>query len=308
MTTYNPDAFMATVPNETHNSKNKIMKKSYQKLLLAILALSASIFCNQAQALTAWDDAIALYAFNNDLLDSNGANNGVSWRRTGDSAVSAQFTNVGSNNLPGWNGVALSLGDTRYVNFGQGASNAFQITGSLTLFARVYINSDSSTLPIFSKDGTSGNRSYSLKLSSISGTNGTLSARLNGGTEVSYTNSNITTGTWLDLAVVYQAGTRFELYLNGLSVATLTNSVPSSLVNNSTTPLLLGAHPQGSPIGADTWSGKIERGAIWNTALTDEQVQSLSIVPEPSTFMLAFFVLSCLALRKIHHRRAIIKN
>lgn len=309
MTTYNHSAFMAAVPNGTPNpTKNKIMKKNYQKLLVAALALSASIFYDQAKAATAWDSAIALYAFSNNLVDSNGDNDGVSWRRTGNSEVPAQFTNVGSSDLPGWDGMALSLGDSRYVNFGQGASNAFQITGSLTIFARVYINSNSSTLPIFSKDGTSGNRSYSLSLGSISETNGILSARLNGNKTVSYTNTNITTEAWLDLAVVYETSSRFELYLNGLSVGILTNSVPSTLINNSNTPLLLGANPQGSPIGSDHWSGMIERAAIWNTALTDEQVQSLSIVPEPSTSMLIVSALLCLALRKIHHRRTIIKS
>ncbi|MBE2204359.1 MAG: LamG domain-containing protein [Chthoniobacterales bacterium] len=278
------------------------MKTTPQKFLLLALASCLPVFCFQAQA-QIWTSAIGLYEFNNNLNDSNGlASSGTSWQRSTDSAVSAVYSNVGSSTLPGWDGVALSLASTRYVNLGQGASNEFQITGDLTLFARVNVTGTGTTLAIISKDGTAGNRSYALRLENITGSGGTLSSRFNGATTISHTSASITTGKWMDLAVVFDANDRIELYLDGVSVSTITSGVPASLTNNSTTPLLFGAVPQGSPIGADNWTGLMERAAIWNTALTDAEVLSLS-VPEPQTVAMILSAGFFVVLWRIRRRR-----
>lgn len=263
------------------------MKNTLSTVFAAALMLGAHICLPPAQAAPIWDDAIALYEFNNTLDDANGNNDGTSWKRSTDSAVPAVYTNVGASSLAGWDGVALSLADTRYVNLYQGDSNAFQITGDLTLFARVYITTGTSQIGIISKDGASGQRSYSMWLESVDGSSGKIVGRVNGNRSVEYTSADLSTGKWMDLAFVYDASSSITVYVNGISVSQNTTSIPASLVNATNTPLLLGAIPQGSPIGTAGMTGNMERAAIWNKALTSSEVLSLTVVPEPSTVVLS---------------------
>ena len=248
---------------------------------LAVAAIGIAAVPSAGAASTVWESALALYSFSQDLNDSNGGSNGVGWRLTGDSAEPASYTDAGPSDLPGWDGWALSLSDTRYVNLGQGEENAFQITGSLTLFARVYIEAAGASAAIISKDAANGNRSYALRLDDLSETGGTLAARFNGSKSISFTSPEIRTGVWLDVVVVYDAGQSIELFLNGVSVGKETSGIPTSLIPNAATPLLLGAQPFGTPIGSSNWTGLMERAAIWNMALTGDEVRSLSVIPEP---------------------------
>lgn len=278
------------------------LKKSARILLGAGLCLALGYV--PGYAATVWDSATALYAFDNNLDDSNGLNNGIGRKGSDANPVAPIFEEVVvPEDVPGWTGTALRLASDRYVYLGQGNDNDFQITGSLTLFARVYIQTARPNIGLISKQGASGEHAYGLNLTNISGSGGTISGRLypeSGGSiiDVSYTSSDITTYKWMDVALVYEAGSRIEVYLNGVSVVLVEDDVPSSLFNTDVTPLLFGAQAFPTANGYSAYmTGLFERAAIWDRALTTNEVRSLSLppIPEPqavagvmASFMLAF--------------------
>lgn len=260
------------------------LKKS-TRILLG-LGLSLAFGCIPSYATPVWGDAIALYAFDNNLNDSNGLNNGIGRQHNNEDPVAPVFQNVGSRDVPGWTGTALRLASSRYVDFGQGFDDDFRITGSLTLFARVYVQSSGTNVGLISKQGATGQRSYGLNLTNINSSGGTISSRVYSGagvlTETNYTSSSVTTGKWMDVAFVYEAGSRIELYLDGVSVLLVQDDVPASVFDSDQTPLIIGAQAFPTAGGyAAYMTGDFERAAIWDQALTSNQVLSLSVIPEP---------------------------
>ena len=87
------------------------------------------------------------------------------------------------------------------------------------------------------------------------------------------TSNNITvstsSNTWYHLAIVHN-GTSLEAWLNGTSLGTKTVSTPKNNIGQN---LTIGAY---KPTGFTyNWDGKLDEVAIWNTALTSTQVQSI---------------------------------
>jgi len=276
-------------------------------------ALTAFLLPSAANAAVLWSTALGVYDFNDTsgagLSDSSGPpySNGVGMKTgASPSAQAAVYNNaIGTSTLPGWDGWALALNGGseggRYVDLGQGAGDEYQITGALTLFIRVNLNNVTSSRGLLSKDGPSGSRAFSLTLT---GSN-TIQFRINGVATVSYTSATeIVTDTWFDIAAVYSPGNKIELFLNGQSVASTTTGIPLSIINAASTPLLIGATPQAGAVNG--LNGLVEKVAIWDTALTGEQIRDLSVIPEPGTtalFGAAVLSLAAVRLRKSGARR-----
>lgn len=270
--------------------KTSPLKKSTQILLG--LGFSLILGCIPSYATLVWEDALALYAFDNNLNDSNGLNNGIGRQHNIVDPVAPVFKSVGSRDVPGWTGTALTLASNRYVYLGQGAEDDFRMTGSLTLFARVYVQSATSNAGLISKQGASGERSYGLNLTNINSSGGTISGRIYSGagvlTDINYTSSLINTQKWMDVALVYEAGIRMELYLDGVSVLLVQEDVPVSVFDSALTPLIIGAQAFPTAGGYSAYmTGDFERAAIWDQALTSNQVLRLSVIPEPQMIAVA---------------------
>lgn len=251
-----------------------------------------------------WSSAIGLYEFNGNLNDSNGNNHGAAFERASSGApdpVVAQFQSFLHQDLPAWSGNAMVMDGGPFVYLGQGSENAFQITGSLTLFTRINISEVDANMQLMSKDGAAGQRSFGLRLSESEG----LVFRINGGKTISYASPSVLqqTGVWLDLAVVFSAGESMKMFINGELVVQDTSGIPASITNSSTTPFFLGASP--FPVdnpGAGPFNGFMERAAIWDYALTDAQIYALSVVPEPGqTVALMISLIGALVL--LQHRK-----
>ena len=99
---------------------------------------------------------------------------------------------------------------------------------------------------------------------------------LSSATNLDYYNgslNNITVSTsantWYHLGIVHN-GTSLEVWLNGTSLGTTTVSTPQNNIGQN---LTIGAYKPG---GFNyNWDGKLDEVAIWNTALTSTQIQSI---------------------------------
>lgn len=280
------------------NTPNQLVSRS---ALLASIVFVIGLASGRPPAVAAvWNDALALYHFDDNLNDSNGGNHGIGRRGQATGVIDPVFTNVGESDKPAWSGSALLLNggsSGRYVDLGQGEDNAFQLTGDMTLFIRVYLDEGSVSPALISKYGfnSATDRSYHVRLSGLSGqggeNGGTITFSLNGNFNQAYTSTSIVTGEWMDLAVVFEASTRVSLYLNGENVLTTLDAIPSSIINNPSVPLLIGAQPYNLPgIGESGLDGMVETVAIWNRALSHQEVMSLSVIPEPSTLSLLILI------------------
>lgn len=117
-----------------------------------------------------------------------------------------------------------------YVSVGNPAPA--QITGPLSLSAWVKLNANNVLYGVISKEGSSGQFSYELVVTSsgkasfdVSGT-GSAKIAING-------NTTLATGTWYHLTGVYIPGVSITVYVNGVQDGQNTTSIPSSIFNGT---------------------------------------------------------------------------
>lgn len=161
---------------------------------------------------------------------------------------------------------------------GQGAAGELNITGTaLTLCARLRDPSGNWSGPLFSKHGGHGRLSYNLFATTL---HGTLSIGFELGTDfkssplqLSFPVERLDRTAWHDVVVRY-SGARLELFIDGVLVD---EEWPAGKLRVATTiPCLLGAEA-----GADEQTHArsrllLDHAALWNRALSDEEVVFLS--------------------------------
>lgn len=160
-------------------------------------------------------------------------------------------------------------GTDDYVNMGQ--PTQLQLTGSMSISS--WINTTDANLGgIVSKwYNTVGNRGYRFlinngTISFVVSTDGTAS------TTISHAGS-YNSGSWIHVAVTYDAPTgTARLYKNG-SVVTTNASFPTSIFNSPVN-VNLGTSDAGTT-GANTLSGQIDDVQIFNYALTPNQIKTV---------------------------------
>lgn len=105
---------------------------------------------------------------------------------------------------------------------------------------------------------------------------------------------------WYHLVNTRGPGNLFNLYINGVLAASGTDSDTWNIAND----ILIGANHGGNPgIIAIPFNGRIDEVAIYNTALTQAQVQAhfaaaFTFIPEPATAGLGMLALVALGLRR----------
>lgn len=92
--------------------------------------------------------------------------------------------------------------------------------------------------------------------------------------EIGYTTGSaiLNAGTWYHIVAYYNPSTKMELFINNVSVASSTSSVPASLVNTAR-PFGLGADEAAT--AANFFDGVIDEVGIWNRVLTSDEITSL---------------------------------
>ena len=155
-----------------------------------------------------------------------------------------------------------------YVSMGN--PTELQITGELTLSCWVKISgSTGSNQALIYKDAAGAARSYKLQLQSS--TNLANFTIFNGGTAFhTYSTSTINDGNWHHIVAVYTPSTSVVIYVDGVAETTNTSSVPAS-IDNDPAPFELGRRAD----GVFYLQGSLDEVAVFNTALTSENVTSI---------------------------------
>jgi hypothetical protein len=117
------------------------------------------------------------------------------------------------------------------------------------------------------------------------------------------TGPNVNDGGWHHVVAISPLGGPAEIWVDGSLVETGGNT---NLTNNGSTRLMIGGNPDTAGDLYRTWDGGIDDVAMWNRALTGDEVMAiynagvqgvpLSGVPEPGTGVLAMMAAGCLGL------------
>jgi fructan beta-fructosidase len=163
--------------------------------------------------------------------------------------------------------------DGGYLNAGQGADGALNLTGSaLTVSVRQRNPSGVWEWPLFSKHGGHDKLVYNLySLSSDIGFE--LGTQGHAGvwrTTVSATKIGAT--EWHTIICRYD-GRRLQMFVDGVLMDEV--SASGSLREGNTVPCLIGAESYGSDTKSG-WKGQIDHAAIWKRALSDAEIECLS--------------------------------
>lgn len=162
-------------------------------------------------------------------------------------------------------------GNSEYLNRADNAG--LSITGSLSM--SFWWNPETVAATSYALMGKwradSNARSYLLNYGSTSkfefilSSNGTATKELDSVTTP-------TISTWVWVTVVYTAGSRMEIFLNGVSDASTTTTVPASIAD-TTHDFALGAFFDSA--WTEFADGKMQDAILWNVALTGAEVLSL---------------------------------
>lgn len=208
-----------------------------------------------------------------------------------DEASSTRADIVGSNTLADNNTVGAGTGYTNlgatfdnaadyiaanseYLSITDAAQTGLDRTGSLSYSVWAFLDDNTSVILGGKWDGVATEKSYffniidtSLIRLIVSG-DGSAEIGISGGTTLS-------TGTWYLLTYVYEASTRIEVYVNGVSDGTNTTSIPASLKDAVNTYFSLGNIKEGVDLAVQFFDGRMNDGIFWNVALSDAEVTSL---------------------------------
>jgi hypothetical protein len=168
---------------------------------------------------------------------------------------------------------AVAQFDGGYLDAGQGADGALNITGSaLTVSVRLRNPSGAWELPLFSKHGGHDPLVYNLySLSSAIGFElGTQGA--GGVSRTTVPVAKIGASAWHTIICRYD-GTRLQMFVDGVLMDEA--SPKGSLREGNTVPCLIGAESVGGNIKTG-WKGQMDHVAIWKRALSDAEIERLS--------------------------------
>lgn len=163
--------------------------------------------------------------------------------------------------------------DGGYLDAGQGADGALNITGSaLTVSVRLRNPSGAWELPLFSKHGGHDRLVYNLySLSSEIG----FELGTQGTSGVSRTRvpvAKIGASEWHTIICRYD-GTRLQMFVDGVLMDEAFPKGP--LREGNTVPCLVGAESAGGKVKTG-WNGQMDHVAIWKRALSDAEIERLS--------------------------------
>ena len=187
--------------------------------------------------------------------------------------------NGGASYVTGYAGKALSFdGTDDYVDVAN--SSSINLTKSFTLAAWVYPDSVSGQRGVITKLTDSSDKQYALLIE-----DGRIILEYRAGGN----NFNVEgpavmgTGSWQHMAATVDASLMVRLYVNGSEVF---NRQAVTEVLPSTDALRIGS--VGGSYGANFFEGIIDEAAIWNTALSANEIAAVydNGVPEPATVML----------------------
>ena len=220
----------------------------------------------------------------------------ISWQNGSSTYTAGGNAEAGRTALinAGWNIVdggavfsntnALSFnGSSEYINVGEDINSTFQ--GAFSFSCYIWFNNIDASFQSFLTSGFPVqayivNGAVQMYLSSTNGS---------AGTETLPTSSTLTAGEWHHVAFTRSgngAGSENKIYLNG-GVADVTDT-SSTIIPLSTSPINIGAST--SPAGSTSlyFNGKIDEVMIWNTVLTQGEVQSYAnavgsgSIPDPN--------------------------
>lgn len=152
------------------------------------------------------------------------------------------------------------------------ADNADHPTGALTVAGWFKCDAINLNRDICSKWTSTGNqRSFLLRWQGSTNlaqffvsSNGSSSVNTKATTTMS-------ASTWYHVAAVYDPSTAIRVYINGTMEGENTTSIPSAIYD-STSDITLGVRTDGSA----KWDGLLDEFAIWERALTDDEIAWLA--------------------------------
>jgi len=173
---------------------------------------------------------------------------------------------------------ALDFTPTARVSLPNSAS--LQLTGALTLTAWTWADASAGGRVISKGTTTRGweltveNTGYYQLLIPVNATTLT-SCKTDPGT--------VALGVWTHIAAVYDpSALTMKIYTNGvLATTTISGTVPATMYNNTNMTPTIGTRPDGS----SRWDGRLDEIRVYDTALTQAQIQAL---PELAQNPLAF--------------------
>jgi sucrose-6-phosphate hydrolase SacC (GH32 family) len=250
----------------------KKMRITQSRLALGLLLTAATSWADQPapSAEDIFTTAVAVWHMTN-LNDAVGKNDLTMF---GNVTVGSKLEGKDlQESLACGNDGVVAQFDGGYLNAGQGADGALNLTGSeLTVSARLRAPSGAWEMPLFSKHGGHDKLVYNLySLSSDIGFE--LGTQGNAGASRT-TVSTAKTGAreWHSIICRYD-GKRLQMFADGVLVDERTATGP--LREGNTVPCLIGAESVGGNIKTG-WKGQIDHVAIWKRALSDSEIERLN--------------------------------
>jgi len=158
----------------------------------------------------------------------------------------------------------VDFGDPSYLN----------VTGDITLSIWVRTNAPTVERKVFAKWADAGSR-FSYLLSILS--NGTAQfATFTGGTDIVVGTTDLDDGEWHHIAGTYD-GSNIRIYVDGVEE---NSTGASGSINTNTAPVRIGAGSGGSGT-ENPFDGEAGHGAIWDVALTAQEIASLAVGASP---------------------------
>lgn len=199
------------------------------------------------------NNLVALWHLNDDALDSSGNGNDGTWYGSEAYASGLWGTNAGTFD-----------GSTDYITITD--DDTLDLTENASIFAWIKVNDNGNIQRITHK-----NSAYSFNTGTGGGYNGELSIYNYGASAGAGATTDVTDGKWHHVGFTKDSIT-LTFYVDGTRDGIITNSVATTDFATSAVDLFIG-------IDEDTTSnplnGKIEEVAIWDTALTEQEVVDL---------------------------------
>ncbi len=159
---------------------------------------------------------------------------------------------------------------TDRINFGNPSN--LQITSSFSVSVWIKQTTQQDAV-VISKDAFSTNRCWGLWSNAYSSNNFVQFLVWDASNAIFYVDSNIRVddGNWHHLTAVYDASNSLKIYIDGVLNNTNSTGIPSSIADK-TVDIILG---ESNTSGAYEFPGNISNAAIFNSAITEDQVLSI---------------------------------